>query len=57
MCGWGGLICSRSTVGMNFCCFNRFFLPFFFFLTVAVGEVVVMGKDWLAREVCGGEKL
>jgi hypothetical protein len=24
---------------------------------VAVGEVVVMGKDWLAREVCGGEKL
>jgi hypothetical protein len=32
-------------------------LFFLFFVTVAAGEVGVMGKDWLGGEVHGGEEL
>lgn len=32
-------------------------LFFLFFVTVAAGEVVVMGKDWLGGEVRGGKEL
>jgi hypothetical protein len=41
---------------IDFCCFNSSFLPLFF-VTVAAGGVGVMGKDWLAGEGRGGDKL
>jgi hypothetical protein len=53
--GWADL--QPVDCGDEFLLLQPLFSSFFFFLTVAVGEVVVMGKDWLAREVCGGEKL